>query len=98
MAEKKKTKLGDLGEQPSPDVLGKTSSKQVEVNKSKMDTSSLPAREGIQIGGYDLRGGSSTVTLGRAMQEQKTKEAGQALAEELTKAILERQRKRNQKP
>ena len=92
MAEiKKKTKLGDInvGQQPGAGT-GAVSNAPLQDNAGgKPKLSPMPMAK-TQIGGYDLVKEGGTVTLGRAMQEEATKSAGEA--------ALERLRKRNTKP
>lgn len=88
---KKKTRLTDeIGQVPSPDIKQQRSEAYLDVDDSPRSSVSKEKKKGYgSIGGYATFGDSETKSLGRAMQEQKTKEVAQE--------ILERMKKRNSK-
>jgi hypothetical protein len=97
MAEKKKTKLTDTypyGQEPTDSApKGAISNARLQDVGGKPKLAEMSKAE-TMIGGYDLKGGSKTESLPRTIEMQKTKEAGQALADQITAAAIERMKKK----
>ena len=88
MAELPKRKKTALGQQSSPDVVGgpKTTASSPQIDASLADTANMPGAA-TQIGGYDNTKVGGTVSLGRAMQENKTNNVGQDALDRMRKRM-----------